>query len=551
MTRDGAARGTRWWVRPIAIGVPLAFLAVFFVYPVAAIFGRSLVPHGHFNLRAATDVLGDGYYRHVAWFTLWQAVVSTTVTLLVGLPAAYAIARFDFPAKRVLRAAITVPFVLPTLVVASAFLALLGPGGPLHALGLGQGLAPILLAHVFFNVAIVVRVVGSMWSHLDPRQEEAARVLGAGRIRAFAAVTWPALRPAAAAASAIVFLFSFTSFGVILILGGARYATLEVEIYRQTTELFNLQVAAVLSLLQLAAVVTAILWFGRSDRRMPALRLRASSEIAKRPATRKQWGLLLAILVPLVAFITAPLAVLVERSLATSGGPSFGFYRALGSVHRGSSAFPAPLEAVRNSVVVALATTVIALVVGGLAAFAIAGSRGGGAERLLDRLLMLPLGVSAVTIGFGFLIALDRGILDLRTSPMILPIAHALIAIPFVVRVAVPMLRSIDPKLREAAAVLGASPARVRREIDLPIATRALLVAAGFACAISLGEFGATAFLARPDFPTLPVEIQRLLGLPGAVNFGQAMAASTILMVLTALAVLGFDRFRVGELGSF
>ena len=153
----------------------------------------------------------------------------------------------------------TVPFVLPTVVVGSAFVALLGDGGPLGALGLDQTLAAILIAHVFFNYAVVVRTVGSLWAHLDPRPEEAARMLGASRWRAFREVTLPALRPAIAAAAAVVFLFTFTSFGVILILGGPRTATLETEIYRQTAQLLNLPLAAALTVVQLVAIVLLLL----------------------------------------------------------------------------------------------------------------------------------------------------------------------------------------------------------------------------------------------------------------------------------------------------
>jgi thiamine transport system permease protein len=164
---------------------------------------------------------------------------------------------------------------------------------------------------------------------------------------------------------------------------------------------------------------------------------------------------------------------------------------------------------------------------------------------------MLPLGTSAVIVGFGFLITLDHPPIDLRTSPALIPIAHALVATPFVVRTMVPVLRSIDPRLREAASVLGAPPSRVWREVDLPIVARAALVAAAFAFAISLGEFGATIFIARPDYPTLPVVIYRLLGRPGVLNFGQAMAASVILMLVTGGAVLLIERFRAGSVGEF
>ncbi len=202
----------------------------------------------------------------------------------------------------------------------------------------------------------------------------------------------------------------------------------------------------------------------------------------------------------------------------------------------------APWEAVVNSIVYAGAATVIAIVVGGLAAFAVADSRG---PRLLDGLLMLPLGASAVMLGFGFVIAFDRAPLDFRAEPWIVPVVQALVAIPFVVRIVAPTIRAIDDRQREAAAVLGASPARVRREIDVPIIGRAVAVAAGFAFAISLGEFGATVFLARPESPTLPVAIFRFLGRPGELNSAQAYALAVVLMAVTAASILLVGRLRV------
>jgi thiamine transport system permease protein len=539
--------------RALMLAVPLAFLSVFFVYPVASIIGRGLTPDGSLDLTPITNVLTDSQLRGVAWFTLWQAAVSTALTVLLALPGAYVFARYDFPGKRLLRAAVTVPFVLPTVVVGSAFLSLLGEGGPLAFLGLDQSLAAILVAHVFFNYAVVVRTVGGLWAHLDPRQEDAARVLGAGRWETFRSVTLPSLRPAIAAAAAIVFLFTFTSFGVILILGGPQYSTLEVEIYRQTVQFLNLPQAAALSIVQLAAVVAILFVAGRAQgRRTDALRLRAAAETARRPRTARQRAVVGLNLAAIGVLLGAPIAVLVERSFHTASGYGLGFYRALSELRQTSTIFVPPVEAIANSVVFATVATLIALVVGGLAAFAIAGARSRTRRtRGLDMLLLLPLGVSAVMIGFGFLISLERPPFDLRASPALIPIAHALVAAPFVARVMIPVLRSIDQRLRDAAAVLGASPARVWREIDLPIVTRAVLVAAGFAFAISLGEFGATIFIARPDYPTLPVVIFRLIDQPGPLSFGAAMAASVILMAVTATAILVIERFRVADLGEF
>jgi thiamine transport system permease protein len=191
-----------------------------------------------------------------------------------------------------------------------------------------------------------------------------------------------------------------------------------------------------------------------------------------------------------------------------------------------------------NSLLFAALSTVLALAVGGAVAIAVARRR----AAWLDGLAMLPLGASAVMLGFGFVIAFDAPPLDLRSWPWLVPVVQSLVAAPFVVRIAAPALRAIDPRLREAAAVLGASPARSWREIDLPLALRAFGVAAGFAFAVSLGEFGATVFVARSDRPTLPVAIFRFLGRPGAENVGQAMALSVVLMVLAAAAALLGER---------
>lgn len=544
-------------VRFALMALPVAFFALFFAYPVASIVGRGLRVGDSWQFGGIAEVVGRPDILQVLWFTLWQALASTGLTLLIALPGAYVFARYDFPGKQVLRAVVTVPFVLPTVVVGTAFLALLGRGGLLDDLWgvrLDTTVWAILLAHVFFNYAVVVRTVGGLWSQLDPRQEEAARVLGAGRFTAWRRVTLPALTPAVAAAALMVFLFTFTSFGVVQILGGPAYSTLEVEIYRQTAQVLDLSTAAVLTLVQFAAVGAVLAvhaWTVR--RRESTLRLVDPAHTAHRPSGAGQWALLGAVLATVVLLIVAPLAVLVERSFDGPGGYGLTFYGALQSAEASGGTFLVPpVEAVWNSLQYALAATAIALVIGGLAAAALTLPRtsSGGAPRAgrlvrgFDALLMLPLGVSAVTVGFGFLITLDEPPLELRTSWILVPLAQALVGVPFVVRTMLPVLRAVDERLREAAAVLGASPLRAWREVDLPLVRRALLVAAGFAFAVSLGEFGATVFIARPDNPTLPVAVARLLGRPGELNYGQAMALSTILMLVCAAALLLLDRLR-------
>jgi thiamine transport system permease protein len=515
--------------RSLSYAVPLAFLGLFFVFPLVAIVDRGLRGEGD----APLDVLTDSLTREVVWFTIWQALASTVLTVAVALPAAYVLGRYRFRGRSLVSALVVVPFVLPTVVVALAFLALLPDGAD-------RGWAPILVAHAFFNVAVVVRVVGTFWASLDPRIGEAAATLGASPAARFREITVPLLAPALASAAAIVFLFSFTSFGVVLILGGPRYATIEAEIYNQAVRLFDLRAAAVLSLVQLACVAAAVWVAMRLERRVagPAAP-RPETETLRRPRTTRDRAVIGLSLGGLAVFLGLPLLVLVERSLAVGDGHGLDAYEAMG--RSTSVLLAAPWEAVVNSVVYAAAASAVAVVVGGLAAFAVVERR----SHLLDGLVLLPLGASAVMLGLGFLIAFDSEPLDFRSAPWIVPVAQALVAIPFVVRIMAPTLRSIDPHQREAAALLGASPSRVRREVDLPIVSRGLAVAAGFAFAISLGEFGATVFLARPDNPTLPVAIFRFLGRPGEVNVAQAYALAVVLMAVTVVSVLLVERVRI------
>jgi thiamine transport system permease protein len=525
----------RAW-RAVTVGVPLAFLALFFLYPLAAILDRGLRGTGDPPL----DVLTDPLTREVVWFTVWQALASTLLTIALATPAAYVLGRYRFRGRGVVGAVVVVPFVLPTIVVALAFLAILPDG-------IERGWAPILVAHAFFNVAVVVRIVGSFWANLDPRIGEAAATLGASPAARAREITLPLLAPALAAAAAIVFLFSFTSFGIVLVLGGPRYSTIEAEIYNQSVRLFDLRAAAVLSLVQLACVIAAVWVATRLERRLVVTGGRRAERDTLRPIrTAREKLVVAASLGGLGLFLGLPLAVLVERSLAVGDGHGFDAYRALAEPT--SVLLASPWEAIANSIVYAGVASLIAVVVGGLAAFAVADTRG---SRLLDMLVLIPLGASAVMLGLGFLIAFDTAPLDIRAAPWIVPVAQALVAIPFVVRIMVPALRSIDPKLREAAALLGAAPGRVRREVDLPIVVRGLAVAAGFAFAISLGEFGATVFLARPDRPTLPVAIFRFLGRPGELNVAQAYALAVVLMVVTVVSVLLVERVRVRRGGWF
>lgn len=517
----GLTRGRRL----VLAVLPALFVGGLFAYPVVRILTIALGEGGGF-----AEVLTDARIRSSLWFTLVQALASTGLTVLAALPLTWVVASFRFPGRDLVRAAVTVPFVLPTVVVGVAF----------AASGFTGSVWAILAAHVFYNLAVVVRTVGGVWSRLDPALVGAARTMGASPWTAFRTVTAPLLAPAVAAASSIVFLFSFTSFGVVLILGGLRYRTLEVEIYQQAVTFLDLPAAGALAVLQLVGVAAIMAVYSRyQETRSVRFRMVSESESLRTPDRLSQRAAIAAVIAVTLGAQLSPLMVLIARSFRDRAAG----WRFL--LDAGPLAID-PLGAVGASVRVAIAATVIALVVG-LAAATVIAARSDRFGRSFDVVLMLPLGTSAVTIGLGFLVALG----PLRTSPWLIPLAHALVAIPFVVRATVPTLRSIRPELREAAAVLGASPNRVWRLIDLPIVARAAAVGGGFAAAVSLGEFGATTFIARPDTLTLPTMIFRLLGRPGAVTYSGALAASVILMATTAVLILAVDRLRSSELGTF
>ncbi|AWE43183.1 iron ABC transporter permease [Actinobaculum sp. 313] len=520
----------------LAALVPLAFLAVFFASPVLAMLARGFFADGSLNFSAFAEVLGSGRTWRIAWQTIWMALAGTAGSVVLGIPAAYVLYCCRFPGRRLLRAIATVPFVLPTVVVGAAFRALLGKGGLYSFAGLDGTPNAVVLALVFFNLSVVIRTVGTMWLSLDPRTAEAARTLGARPWRVLRTVTLPTLGPSIAASGGLVFLFCATAYGVVQTLGRPGYGTLETEIWVQTSTYLDLRTAAVFSCLQLTVVVLSLLISRRMSRGTDvALRLRSGSEHRLR---RPDLPALVVTLVVIAALLVAPMASLVVRSLRRDGQWSVENYRLLSTSGSGFTGGATVLDALSHSVRIAVDATCIALAVGIPLALVLSrrvrSRRLARAQALLDSAVMLPLGVSAVTVGFGFFISLQGPPLNLAGNGMLVPLAQAVVALPLVVRVLVPVLRAIDPRLREAAATLGAGPGRVLATVDFPFMIRGLGLATGFAFAISLGEFGATSFLASADYMTLPVLIARLLGRAGANNYGMAMAASVILAVVTA-----------------
>lgn len=521
------------WV--VVAAIPATFLAIFFVWPALTLVMRGFHDGESWTLDGLAAVASSARTWRALWFTLGTATVATLVCLVLGIVGAYVLYRLRFPGQTWLRGLVTVPFVLPTVVVGIAF------SGPEPVVG-------IVLAMVFFNYSVVVRTVGALWARLDRRQSQAAATLGASPARVALGVTLPALMPAIISAAALVFLFCASGFGIVMTLGRGRYQTIETEIWFQTTQVLNLPAAAALSIAQVV-IVTLSLWLTSAWQRrsQAALRLLPESTSTSPVAWRRDWLPILVTAAVVVGLLLVPIAGLVLRSLHVRGRWSLDGYRRLLDEEL--------VGAISTTLVTASIAAAIALGLGVIVALIASrrprSRRGRSWLATLESVFMLPLGVSAVTVGFGYLITLNRPPLDLRTSSALIPLAQAVVALPLVVRTLLPTLRAIEPRQIEAARMLGAPPLRVLATIELPALGRALGLALGFALATSLGEFGATSFLARPSDPTLPVLIFRLFSRPSGDNYAMALAASVVLALLTAAVMVAAERARPREVDSW
>ncbi len=521
------------WLPASLVVAPLVGLSLFYLWPFVNLVVEAV------DVESIRTTLGRGRTRSIIWFTTWQAVVSTLLTIVVGLAPAWAIARYDFVGRRLLLSLLTAVFVLPTVVMGAAFLALLPDS-------LDRTVWAVIGAHVVFNLAVVVRTVGAVWEHLPTDLEAAASTLGASPLVVFREVTLPLLRPAVTAAAAIVFLFTFTSFGVIRILGAPGTRTIEVEVWRRATQLGQVDQAAVLALIQLCALAVVATWSSIASRRHSrSLDLRPLGR-PRRARSRNERLAVTTVAVGTAMVATAPLLALVVNSVSSPSGWTANGWTGLGSaeIRPGIGLGLDPLAALANSVRTAAWATLFATAVGASASLGIAAA--GRLGRILDVGLMLPIGTSAVTIGFGMLITFDRTPYDWRATWWLVPVGHALVAIPFVVRTTLGVLRSVDHDLSSAAATLGASPVRAWREIVVPHLWRPLAVGAALAAAISLGEFGATSFLSRSGGETLPIAIEQLLGRTGSLLQTKGYALSVLLAAATIGLVMAVD--RTGEI---
>lgn len=474
------------------------------------------------------------------WFTIWQAVLSTAICVLLGIPGAYLLYRRSFRFASTVRALISVPFMLPSLVVAIAITQLTAVFGGLNPI------AAIILANVFSNYGVVVRTVGSQWQLLDGLSEEAAEVAGAGRLRVFFKIALPQLATSIRAASALIVLYCASSYGIVLSLGGGQVNTLETAISTSVLQRLDLQHGSLLALLQIVfslLAFTASRWGGGNP-----LSFDTAQKVNVRKIDSRDRITLLFVFSTMGLMILLPLLLVIVKAFVDSAG-RFSLNNFLLLQGRGTrdllniTFFDASLNSLRNLIV----ATLISVLVGGVVSFLLAErtrkrtirlSRTDATGIFLDGVFLLPIGVSAVVVGFGYLITLTGNLAWLRSSWLLVPLAQSVLAIPMVIRVLYPALVAVDQGTREQAMTDGASKWSIFWRIDLNMIRPVVKTAIAFSALVSLGEFGAASLLAFGDQSTIPMLMFSLISRPGGDNYGMALAVAFILIVITTVIVL-------------
>ena len=560
-------------------------LVVVFYYPVGTVLIEAVVVNGAATLSVFAEVLRDPFYfgelarlfagesplavanaylgpdrrLGIVGFTAYQAALSTVASVALGLPAAYLLARFEFPGRRTLRSLTIVPFVLPSIMVAVGFVATFGTNGTLNAalsaLGLPRldlmfTLTAVVIAHAFYNAPLVARVTTAAWESVDARAVETARSLGAGPVRAFFDVVAPQVYPAVLTGAALTFVFTFGTFPIVLALGGFELATVEVFVYRLVRDLSYAEAAA-LAIVELVISLGVLLAYLRYEARNTvnargARPLPRRSLLPSAPTLREilpRVGLAAYAVVAAVLFL-APIGSMVLASVTGGDGAlTLEHYRFLVDRQQTGAAFQVrPWPAIRNSLLFASASTLIALPMG--VVVAVLTTRRYRGRKLVDAAAMAPLAVSGIIVGLGLLRGLVFGVevagwRIAASGAVAVVVAHAVAGYPFVVRTVAPGLEGLDRSLIESARALGASRARVIRDVELPLVWAGVVAGAAFAFAISIGEFTATVVLATgADAYTMPVAIERFIGR----RLGPATAMGVVLLVVTGLSFVVIDR---------
>ena len=500
-------------------------------------------------------------------FTFIIAFLSTIFTLIIGLPLAWNLGRYNWPYHNILRSIFTVPFVMPSILVAMGFLALLDWISILTDYNHSTEVRFyfLLLAHAWFNLALVIRFCEPLLSTIDSSYEEACRLLPSGKtqISRFRNFWLPLMWPNIAASSALVFVFSFTSFALVkfitptqrnlevVMANQSEWAGLSVPSLSRTPS----EIVMASSTIQLVTIIFALIISSWLQSRSSGHHLSTLNDARKSVSFKSLRGLYIILM---LIFIISPMLSLISSSfmIRENNMMTFsldGWESAFGGSRSPTNAY----QSLKTSIGYALMTIFLSLPIGFLLADTIFNleKTNPKSATILDVLVMLPLALSAVMVGLGVLLGLMRTDPEIARSWWIPLYGHLMLTTPFVVRVLLPAMRNLNPRLEEAASLLGANYLKRLIFIRISLLTPSIIVASSLVFAISLGEFGASWVVLRfTEYTTLPVMIGDLLSRPGydPILRPAANAAGTILLLITLVLFISVERFRpVGSGGEF
>jgi thiamine transport system permease protein len=480
----------------------------------------------------------DPYLWRIVHFTLWQAALSTILSVLPAIAVARALSRHPhFPGRSFILRLFSLPLALPAIVAALGLLELFGRAGYLapalsvltNATWPGiYGLSGILIAHVFFNLPLATRLFLEALDTVSTDQWRLASQLGMGAGPSFRFIEWPVMRAALPGIAGLVFMLCITSFTLVLTLGGGpRATTLEVAIYQALRFDFDLARAVTLTVLQIALTIAAVLVLTRLGANITGET--NLSVAAARPPTAGKGETFAnsALLATATLFIAGPLTATVFSGLQAD------LWRLAGeaSVHR----------AVVTSVVLAIAAATLSVMLALAlvsARHAIAGSRS-VLERLFDTGAGFVLVVPPIVIGAGWFV-LVRPLADVfALAPIMIVTVNAVMAMPFAVRAIRPSYDAAATRHDRLCAGLGISGWTRLRLIDWPVLRRALATAGAFAMALSLGDLGVVALFGSDSVQTLPY---LLLARMGSYRTADAAGLALLLGLLCLALIFIADR---------
>ncbi len=468
-------------------------------------------------------------------FSLGQAALSALLAVLLGFPAAFMSSRWAFPGKRFLRSIFSIPFVLPALLLALGLSGFLGKAGILNrflslfgipSLNFIYGLRGILIAHVIFNFPLAARLIGSALAQAHPGSEEAAALLGAGKVRVFFTIILPEALPGILSAFFLSFLYCFQSFSIVLIFGGGpRFTTLELGIYQAMRLSFQAGDAAALALLELMTGLILAFLYAHFSRGRPLMASLRPKLLHKAGGWQKGFGILY---LGLAAFlILGPLiSIIIQAFSAPSLRARFGSPSLLNFINLFSTSSAASSwKALGTSILLGLCSASLALC---LALIANAGPMRRRGPSYAIILSILPLAISPLILSRAL-----KPVLGFLPSFISLCIFHAALALPLASQSIYAGLAKLPGSLEEAALSLGASPLRAWWEIRLPLLKQSIMSAFLFSFCISVGDLSGPLSLAQDGIQPLSLLIARLAG---AYRFPQASALGLILLIMTGLA---------------